>query len=183
MTEPQTSSPKSPVDPEALRQQLRADEDTAALAKNIGVEIEDYIDQVLFYVQNPEADPEMTVIADEDVERVIGETSEAFDERLQAWFAGVADGSISLAETLQRIKDEFGVDVTQVQLDAARVKWSGASATRAAPIVGRPEGKILGEADNAAAQGLRSQMISQRMNHGFRQRAVEPSVAGGGKTR
>lgn len=61
---------KAPKDPEALRKQLMADPETQGIAKNLGVELKDYVDQVVHYVQHPNEDPPIYMVEDEDLRSV-----------------------------------------------------------------------------------------------------------------
>ncbi len=61
---------KAPKDPEALRAQLMEDPETKAIAKHLGVELKDYVAQVLHFVQNPSADPQVYVAEDEDLRSI-----------------------------------------------------------------------------------------------------------------
>jgi hypothetical protein len=61
---------KVPKDPEALREQLMNDPDTRAIAKNLGVELEAYVAQVVHYVTNPEEEPSFYVASDEDMRSI-----------------------------------------------------------------------------------------------------------------
>ena len=50
-----------------LRAKLLADPDTITIASNLGVPLEEYVDQVLHFVKNPKADPQMLVVEDDDL--------------------------------------------------------------------------------------------------------------------
>lgn len=61
---------KAPKDPEALRKQLMADPETQGIAKNLGVELKDYVEQVIHFVQHPKDDPQVYVVEDDDLRSV-----------------------------------------------------------------------------------------------------------------
>ena len=58
---------KSSKSPEALRKQLMADPNTQGIAKNLGVELKKYVDQVVHYVMNPGDEPNLYMVEDEDL--------------------------------------------------------------------------------------------------------------------
>lgn len=62
-----TKKKKAPKDPEALRKQLMDDPDTRGIAKNLGVELKAYVDQVVHYVMNPKEEPSFYIVEDEDL--------------------------------------------------------------------------------------------------------------------
>lgn len=59
-----------PPDPEALRKKLLDDPTTEQIAKEIGVSLEEYIEQVLHFAMNPEAVPDLYLVEDEDLRRM-----------------------------------------------------------------------------------------------------------------
>ena len=65
-----TKKKSVPKDPEALREKLMADADTKAIAKNLGVDLKAYVDQVVHYVTNPEEEPTFVVASDEDMRSI-----------------------------------------------------------------------------------------------------------------
>lgn len=65
-----TKKKKVPQDPEALREKLMNDPDTKAIAKNLGVELKAYVDQVVHYVTNPDEEPTFYVASDEDMRSI-----------------------------------------------------------------------------------------------------------------
>lgn len=57
----------APKDPQALRQRILDDPNTAKIAEKIGVPLEQYVADVMHFVQNPGADPSVYVVEDEDL--------------------------------------------------------------------------------------------------------------------
>lgn len=90
MTTPQKKLTK-PI-PE-LRQELLVDKDTLRIAKALKMKIEDYVELVLEYVQNPEKEPELYLATDEelravghepeDTENIARQLAQAFEETHQ----------------------------------------------------------------------------------------------------
>jgi hypothetical protein len=58
---------KKPIDTVALRKKLMTDATTKGIAKNLGVDLKEYVDQVIYFVENPKAEPELYVMKDEDL--------------------------------------------------------------------------------------------------------------------
>lgn len=54
-------------DPEALRKKILDDPNTARIAEELGVPLEEYVEQVLFYAMNPQAEPQLYVVEDADL--------------------------------------------------------------------------------------------------------------------
>lgn len=76
MTTPQKKLTK-PI-PE-LRQELLVDKDTLRIAKALKMNIEDYVELVLDYVQNPEKEPEIYLATDEQLREVGHEPEDTAD--------------------------------------------------------------------------------------------------------
>ncbi|MFY0577335.1 hypothetical protein ACN28S_26140 [Cystobacter fuscus] len=53
--------------PEALRSRLLKDPNTPKLAEQLGVPLEEYVKQVMHFVQNPHEEPQLLVVGDEDL--------------------------------------------------------------------------------------------------------------------
>jgi|APLak6261678615_1056124.scaffolds.fasta_scaffold08176_2 hypothetical protein len=54
-------------DPEVLRKELMADPNTKGIAKNLGVDLKEYVDQVIHFVMNPKDEPSLYIVEDEDL--------------------------------------------------------------------------------------------------------------------
>lgn len=62
---------KAPAkDPATLRATLLADPTTKGIAKNLGVPLEDYVEQVLHFAANPQEEPSLYVVEDEDLRQL-----------------------------------------------------------------------------------------------------------------
>jgi hypothetical protein len=61
------AKPKPKKSPEALRKQLMEDPNTKGIAKNLGVSLEDYVNQVLHFVAHPNEEPSLYVVEDADL--------------------------------------------------------------------------------------------------------------------
>ena len=64
--------PENTTAPDAatIKAKLLADPNTKAIAEKIGVDLNEYVDQVVFFVQNPKADPQLYVVEDEDLRKL-----------------------------------------------------------------------------------------------------------------
>lgn len=57
------STPKK--DPEAIRAKVLADPNTAIIAESLGIDVEEYAEQVVHFVMNPNQEPVIAVMSDE----------------------------------------------------------------------------------------------------------------------
>jgi hypothetical protein len=62
-----TNKPAIPKDPEVIRKKVLSDPNTAKIAENLGVPLEEYVNQVIHFVLNPNAEPSLYVVEDEDL--------------------------------------------------------------------------------------------------------------------
>lgn len=53
--------------PEETRAKILADPNTARIAKELSMPLEEYVDMVLHYAMNPGAEPELLMVKDEDL--------------------------------------------------------------------------------------------------------------------
>ena len=68
------SEEKGPKNPIELRKKILADPNTALIAEKLGVDLEEYIEGVVFFAMNPEAKPELVVVTDEVAKERFGLT-------------------------------------------------------------------------------------------------------------
>jgi hypothetical protein len=57
----------TPQGSEALRRKVLSNENTAAIARNLGVSIEAYTDRVVHFLLHPQEEPELYVVEDQDL--------------------------------------------------------------------------------------------------------------------
>jgi hypothetical protein len=82
--------------PEAIRSRLLQDPNTPKLAEQLGVPLEEYVQQVMYFVQNPHEEPQLLVVEDEDL-RAMGHeppSAEALDR--------ILDEAVALADLTER---------------------------------------------------------------------------------
>jgi hypothetical protein len=60
-------APNTKLSPEEIRKKVLADPNTAQIAEKLGVSLDEYVNQVVFFVLNPNAEPSLYVVEDEDL--------------------------------------------------------------------------------------------------------------------
>jgi hypothetical protein len=60
-------SPNTPQDVEALRKKVLSNENTAAIARNLGVSVEVYTNRVVHFLLHPQQEPEIYVVEEADL--------------------------------------------------------------------------------------------------------------------
>ena len=65
-----TKKPAASQDPEVLRKRILSDPNTAQIAKNLGVPLETYVNQVLHFVLNPNEEPNVYIVEDEALRKM-----------------------------------------------------------------------------------------------------------------
>ena len=78
---------KKPV--EKVREELLSDPDTKRIAKAVGMELEEYVELVLDYAQNPDKEPVLQVADDEEL-KAAGYTPPSVQEVAQFFLDGAA---------------------------------------------------------------------------------------------
>ena len=119
-----------------VRQRLREDPDAQKIASELGVDIEDYISQVIFYARRPGLPPQVEVLSDEDMEELQDELPSQAE--VNAWLEDVANGEVQLpgSTTSTPEQSEYTTEVDKAeQLRAAAM---GGEVERRAPAVSQP---------------------------------------------
>lgn len=88
--------PKIARTPEAIRAALLADPNTAALAETIGVDVDEYIEQIIFFAMNPTAEPTVGIMSVEEM-KAQGITPPASDAEIGQYLIDLA--SVAKATT------------------------------------------------------------------------------------
>jgi hypothetical protein len=60
-----SAPPPPPKTPEQIRAEVKADPNTARIAKALGVPLDEYVERVVHYAVNPNDEPEIEVLPDE----------------------------------------------------------------------------------------------------------------------
>jgi hypothetical protein len=64
---PPTKKKKKPVDLEKIKRELMSNTETIGIAKELGIPLEDYVAQVMHFIVNPDAEPQMLLVEDQDL--------------------------------------------------------------------------------------------------------------------
>lgn len=140
---------------EVARQRLLEDAETRKIAETLGMELEAYVERVLYYAQHREAEPELTVLEDEDGQPPEGVASV---EEVEAWLEGVASGELVVERAPAEESDAFSVtEEASERLQRA----AGAQVERTAPRVETLRGEVKAPAGEAGA-ALKAQLLAQR---------------------
>lgn len=66
-----------PIDP-ALRAKILADPNVAKLAAELGVPLDDYVNQIGYFINNPDTQPALAMASDEDLKQHLGVDAPTF---------------------------------------------------------------------------------------------------------
>ncbi|MEW6434393.1 MAG: hypothetical protein AB1730_23075 [Myxococcota bacterium] len=68
-----------PIDP-ALRAKILADPNVAKIAKELGVPLDDYVNQIGYFINNPGVQPALAIASDEDLKKHLGVDAPTFEQ-------------------------------------------------------------------------------------------------------
>lgn len=68
-----------PIDP-ALRAKILADPNVAKIAKELGVPLDDYVNQIGYFINNPGVQPALAMASDEDLKKHLGVDAPTFEQ-------------------------------------------------------------------------------------------------------
>lgn len=148
-------------DPQALRKQVLADENTAELARMLGVSTDEYLDHVLHFLRHTQEEPELYIVEDSAL-RAIGLSCTDPEEMGQfvleaASLAEAAEGKLELVPGLGAAKfvgSPFGRLLVSVSLSSV----SGGPTSRLNQGLGRLSklggGKLIGAFKGFASRFL-----------------------------
>lgn len=126
---------KRPVD--QIRAELLADPDTQAIAQAVRMKLEDYVDLVLDYLQNPDKEPVVNVVPDDQL-RAAGYDAPSAEE-VANFFISAAKGDLGIAGS-QFEKSEFEKGGSTAGKPALiNATGAGAPAASSAQPAARPE--------------------------------------------
>ena len=131
---------------------LMKDPETAAIASELGLSVEEYVTMVMDYAKNPDKDPQMEVIPDEIIMQMDPDERPATMAEVQAWMRKVDSGEIDLSP--HEFKTGFGAGETKEQKEA--MSMSGGKRQ-----LNVPDGPSKEEPKDEAARALRDQLRSQ----------------------
>ena len=91
---------------EVVRAELLKDPDTQRIAKTVGMELEEYVELVLDYAQNPDKEPVVKVVADEEL-HAAGFKTMTNDDAAKLLIK-VAKGELGVNEEFEKSQFEDG---------------------------------------------------------------------------
>ena len=141
---------------EIAKLQLLADATTAEIAEGLGVPIEEYVDQVLKFAMNPELEPELELIDEEELYNIGDDPID--DIALATWVRGLGDGSTKLAEAEEERADGFGA--SELDRKETILKAFSSESTSTAPVIGNT-GEIV-VSDDESGNVLKNLLLAQK---------------------
>lgn len=138
-----------------VRAELMADEETQTIARTLGMPLEDYVERVLHFAQNPDAEPQLEVVDDEVLQEMDPQLPTMGD--MMSWLQKVDSGEISLGP--QELITDFDDEESTITRKARQA--AGDTSAVAAPRLGS-EGKGQIEAgDDEAGRLLKQQLLRE----------------------
>lgn len=67
MAQPRKKKAKKPVDLEKMKRELMDNAETIGIASQLGIPLEEYVAQVMHFVVNPDAEPQLLLVEDADL--------------------------------------------------------------------------------------------------------------------
>ncbi|MBI4815366.1 MAG: hypothetical protein HY791_03870 [Deltaproteobacteria bacterium] len=169
MTDEATKKPRGLSRPvEVVRQDLLADKDTVEMAKVLGLTPEEFVEKVIGYAQNPEKEPELLVIDEEEAEEEGLDIPSTAD--VQRWLRDVEEGKVQVGPVKLHQSDGFTTDRPEVEVARA----TGNPADLQAPPVEAPRSQIVVE-DTAMGSVLRQQLQNQQRKTALGAKLPQPS--------
>ncbi len=93
-------------DTESLRKKVLADPNTERIARNLGVPVADYVEQVVHFALHPEQEPRLYIVEDEDLRAMGLEPPDAQAmERFVTRAASIADAAEGRTEFVEERRD------------------------------------------------------------------------------
>lgn len=117
----------TPHSPEALRTKLLHDPYTAKIAAELGIPIDEYVQQVLHFAQRPSVEPQLLVVEDEDL---INQGHTLLDEKDMARF---------LVESVTEASPPQPTGFSQENKRRVQLSGEAASPTSSAPHANRSD--------------------------------------------
>ena len=130
-----------------VRQRLKDDPATHQIAESLGVEIDTYVDQVIFYMRRPHLSAQVEIIDDEELEEAGVELPT--EGEVQAWLAKVESGEIDLStpeahdQVSRFTKDRDERDVLRAAMGERPVGATEPKESLPAPVAGGPGASVL----------------------------------------
>ena len=145
---------------DAVRQRLLVNAETQEIAKNLGMELAEYVEMILDYAQHPEKEPILQVLDDETVASLGGEVPSTAD--VKAWLQAVQDGEIDLNVQADVVADAVELKSAEEDRKKKLSAAIGGTTTRSGPSVAPPVKPAGAKADSGAGSVLKQQLLAQR---------------------
>ncbi|MFT3712330.1 MAG: hypothetical protein QM817_32185 [Archangium sp.] len=71
---------KAPPASAALRAKILADPNVAKVAAKLGTPLEEYVNQIAYYINNPDVVPAVAIMSDEDIKKHTGNDAPTFEQ-------------------------------------------------------------------------------------------------------
>ena len=78
-----------------VRQRIKEDPASVEIAESLGVDLDDYVEQVMYYLRRPDMPAQVEVVDDEELEEAGVQLPT--EGEIQTWFEQVASGEIDLS--------------------------------------------------------------------------------------
>lgn len=130
---------------------LLQDPETAAIAKELGMAVPDYVKMVMEYVKDPAKEPQLEVYEDYQLAQL--DDPPATVREIQTWLKKVESGEVNLGP--HEFKSQFSKTGADLELKARR--FAGDTPTMAAPKPGEAKAEVMAD-DTEAGRSLKEQL-------------------------
>lgn len=155
-------APRKPlgIPDDVARQRLMESAETREIAKNLGMELAEYVEMVIDFAKNPQKEPVLQLLDDATLESLGEEVPTEGD--VVRWLEAVKSGEIDLTVQTEVVADEVELKSAEEERKKKLQAAIGGGNTKAAPTVGavaKPPGL---KQDPAAGGVLKQQLLAQR---------------------
>ena len=141
---------------DVARKQLMDDPDTQELADIFGVPLEEYVELVLDYAQNPDKEAQVTVLDEGELDEEDVDYPTVGD--VLRWFQQVESGEVDVTPEHEKITDEVS---SNFEVERSK-KIAGLQANLQAPRQGSTKRKVMVNQDDPMGSVLKNQLQAQR---------------------
>jgi hypothetical protein len=124
---PPSKKKKKPIDLEKLKRELMENTETIGIAKELGIPLEDYVAQVMHFIVNPDAEPQLLVVDDDDLKANGFEVPQAED------ILKFAEDQVKVLEEAGEITGYNKAKKKKIDLGTRRVTEGDEEVSTAAP--------------------------------------------------
>jgi len=138
-----------------IRKQLSEDPEVLQIAEAFKIPLETYIDMVLKYAEDPDLEPELTILDEEEIQ-THGETLPTQSDVLK-WLEAVENGQVELSGPEASTNDVIEKDGPALQAS----KFTGVESKKS-PRKGQPFKQSLSSAKNKPGSSVLKEQLSKR---------------------